>query len=65
MRSFKTLLLLPLLAAAAACGDNATAPTDQDLLGTWSIEPGPGTYTYRVCETQSSVCSMEVTVTVP
>ncbi|HET7229523.1 MAG TPA: hypothetical protein VFJ16_05940 [Longimicrobium sp.] len=41
MRSLKTLLLLPLLAALAACGDNATAPTDQDLLGTWSIEPTP------------------------
>src|SRR5215213_3691124 len=41
MRALKTLLLLPLLAAAAACGDNATAPTDQDLLGTWSIEPTP------------------------
>lgn len=38
---------------------------DTENDGAWSIAPGPGTYTYRVCETQSSVCSMEVTVTVP
>lgn len=27
--------------ALAACGDGATAPTDADLLGTWSIVPTP------------------------
>jgi hypothetical protein len=41
MRRLRSLLVLPLLAAAAACGDHATAPTDADLLGTWSIEPTP------------------------
>ncbi|HYH82225.1 MAG TPA: hypothetical protein VEX86_20620 [Longimicrobium sp.] len=41
MRPLRSLLLLPLLAAAAACGGNATAPTDHELLGTWSIEPTP------------------------
>lgn len=41
MRPLRSLLLLPLLALAAACGNDATAPTDQDLLGTWSIEPTP------------------------
>jgi hypothetical protein len=43
MRPLRALLALPLLAAAAlaACGDAATAPTDRDLLGTWTIEPTP------------------------
>jgi hypothetical protein len=41
MRSLRALLVLPLLAAAAACGDGATAPTDRELLGTWTIEPTP------------------------
>jgi len=27
--------------ALAACGDGATAPTDADLLGTWTITPAP------------------------
>lgn len=34
-------LLIPLLAALAACGDAATAPADRELLGTWSLEPTP------------------------
>jgi hypothetical protein len=34
--------LAALLALAlAACGDGATAPTDADLLGTWTIVPTP------------------------
>ncbi|HEU4562935.1 MAG TPA: hypothetical protein VFS20_34205 [Longimicrobium sp.] len=41
MRRLRSLLLLPLLAALGACGDAATAPTDHDLLGTWSLEPTP------------------------
>jgi hypothetical protein len=31
--------LLALAAASAACGDGATAPTDADLMGTWTITP--------------------------
>ena len=31
--------LLALAAASAACGDGATAPTDADLTGTWTITP--------------------------
>jgi len=41
MRPFRSLLIVPLLAALAACGDNTVAPADRDLLGTWSIEPTP------------------------
>src|SRR5215218_328360 len=41
MRPLRSLLALPLLAALAACADAATAPTDRDLLGTWTIEPTP------------------------
>lgn len=41
MRPLRALLIVPLLAALAACGDATTAPTDHDLLGTWTIEPTP------------------------
>lgn len=33
--------LAALLALTAACGDGATAPTDADLVGTWTIAPTP------------------------
>lgn len=39
MRNRRTALALALLAALTACGDDATAPTDAELLGTWSIQP--------------------------
>jgi hypothetical protein len=42
MRSFRALFALLGLAAAAACSDSSTAPTDQDLLGTWTIQPSEG-----------------------
>jgi hypothetical protein len=32
--------------------------------GVWSRQYPPGTYRFRVCETQTSVCSADVTVTV-
>ena len=32
-------LALAALLALAACGNDATAPTDAELLGTWSIQP--------------------------
>jgi hypothetical protein len=41
MRPLRSLLALPLLSIAAACGSNTVAPADRDLLGTWSIEPTP------------------------
>jgi len=37
---------------------------DTENDGTWSYPHNPGTYTFRVCETQTSVCSADVTVTV-
>ena len=39
MRKLRALAALLALAAAGACGDGATAPTDADLVGTWTIEP--------------------------
>jgi hypothetical protein len=39
MRKLHVLTALLALAAAAACGDDATAPTDADLMGTWTITP--------------------------
>lgn len=39
MRSPRALLSLALLAAAAACGTPTTAPTDRDLVGTWTLVP--------------------------
>lgn len=40
MRPFRALCAtLSLAAAAAACGMPATAPTDEDLVGTWTIQP--------------------------
>ena len=38
---------------------------DTENDGVWTTEPGPGTYTYRVCERLSQVCSTEITLTVP
>lgn len=38
MRKLHALAAL-LALAAAACGDGATAPTDADLVGTWTIAP--------------------------
>ncbi|HKP76402.1 MAG TPA: hypothetical protein VJT67_12815 [Longimicrobiaceae bacterium] len=40
MRKPHAIAILAAL-ALAACGDGATAPTDADLLGTWSIVPTP------------------------
>lgn len=37
---------------------------DTENDGSWSRAYGPGTYAFRVCETASSVCSPDVTVTV-
>jgi hypothetical protein len=37
---------------------------DTDNDGVWSRQLAPGTYVFRVCETQSSVCSTDVSVTV-
>ena len=43
MRPFHAIAaLLAASAALSACGDVATAPTDADLVGTWSIEPSTG-----------------------
>ncbi|HYJ80476.1 MAG TPA: hypothetical protein VEW03_12765 [Longimicrobiaceae bacterium] len=39
MRLPRAVLPLLALAAATACDGSTTAPTDQDLVGTWSIEP--------------------------
>jgi hypothetical protein len=39
MPSPRFLLAAGLLLALAACEDTATAPTDRELLGTWSIVP--------------------------
>jgi len=39
MRKLHALTALLALAAATACGDGATAPTDADLMGTWTIQP--------------------------
>ena len=39
MRKLHALATLIALAAATACGDGATAPTDADLMGTWTITP--------------------------
>ena len=39
MRKLHALAALLALAAATACGDGATAPTDADLMGTWTITP--------------------------
>jgi hypothetical protein len=39
MRKLQLLSALLLGALAAACGDGATAPTDADLMGTWTITP--------------------------
>lgn len=41
MRKLHALAALLALAAATACGDGATAPTDADLVGTWTIAPAP------------------------
>lgn len=41
MRLTKTLTAVLALLAVAACGDGATAPTDRDLLGTWTISAAP------------------------
>jgi len=38
---------------------------DTENDGTWSFPINAGTHTFRVCEKLSTVCSMEVTVTVP
>ncbi|HEX8903391.1 MAG TPA: hypothetical protein VF771_00975 [Longimicrobiaceae bacterium] len=35
----RTTLALAALLALTACGEQATAPTDAELLGTWSIQP--------------------------
>lgn len=37
---------------------------DTENDGTWSYPINPGTHTFRVCETLTSVCSADVTVTV-
>jgi hypothetical protein len=37
---------------------------DTDNDGVWSNQIAPGTYSFRVCERLSSVCSAEVSVTV-
>lgn len=42
MQRFRALPMLA-LAALAACGNPATAPTDDDLVGTWSLAPASGT----------------------
>ena len=39
MRKLHAFTALLALAAATACGDGATAPTDADLMGTWTITP--------------------------
>jgi hypothetical protein len=39
MRKLHAFTALLALAAASACGDGATAPTDADLMGTWTITP--------------------------
>lgn len=39
MRPFRALLAVLSLSAVAACGMPATAPTDEDLVGTWTIQP--------------------------
>jgi hypothetical protein len=39
MRKLHALAALFALSAATACGDGATAPTDADLMGTWTITP--------------------------
>ena len=39
MRKLHALAALLVLAPATACGDGATAPTDADLMGTWTITP--------------------------
>ena len=39
MRIPRTILPLLAIAAATACAGSTTAPADQDLVGTWSIEP--------------------------
>jgi len=41
MRTLHALTALLALAAATACGDGATSPTDADLMGTWTIAPTP------------------------
>jgi hypothetical protein len=41
MRKLRALTAVLALVAAAACGDGATAPTDADLVGTWTIAPAP------------------------
>ena len=60
-----TLLFSGATGALVDIYQNGVKLGDTENDGAWSIAPGPGTYTYRVCETQSSVCSREVTVTVP
>ncbi|HSU16001.1 hypothetical protein [Longimicrobium sp.] len=42
MRTPRITLALAALLALAACGNDATAPTDAELLGTWSIQPTDG-----------------------
>jgi hypothetical protein len=42
MRPTRILLALAAALSLAACGDDATSPTDADLLGTWSVQPSDG-----------------------
>jgi hypothetical protein len=42
MRPTRILLALAAALSLAACGDDATSPTDADLLGTWSVQPADG-----------------------
>jgi hypothetical protein len=42
MKLLRTAIALLALAAAPACGDASTAPTDADLVGTWTIAPAAG-----------------------
>ena len=39
MRTPRIILALSALLALAACGNDATAPRDAELLGTWTIQP--------------------------
>lgn len=60
-----TLLFSGATGALVDIYQNGVKLGDTENDGVWSFEPGPGTYTYRVCEKLSNVCSMDVTVTVP
>jgi len=42
MRPTRILLALATALSLAACGDDATSPTDAELLGTWSVQPSDG-----------------------